>query len=62
MNWHRWLATFLVMLALAAWRKGARSPTLPTPRSIRTTGAMMVAAAEVEAAVACNGQRQSDLV
>jgi hypothetical protein len=54
MNWHRWLATLFVMLALAACVQGGQVRYAPyTPHDREVTGA--------GAALACSGQGQSDL-
>jgi hypothetical protein len=45
MNWHRWLATLLVMLALAACAQGGQDPMRPT---LRTTGAVTAVGEAVE--------------
>src|ERR1700738_144252 len=58
MSWHRWLATLLVMRALAACAKGAR-PRLHTRHTrwrMCTTGAVTAPGQTV----ACSGQGQSD--
>ena len=58
MSWHRWLATLLVMRALAACAKGAR-PRLHTRHTrwrMCTTGAVTASGQTV----ACSGQGQSD--
>jgi len=34
MSWHRWLATLLVMRALAAWRQGGQAQAPYTPYSL----------------------------
>jgi hypothetical protein len=54
MNWHRWLATLVVMLALAECPQGGWVPYSPySPENMHERG--------VTVAAACSGQGQSDL-
>ena len=39
MNWHRWLATLFVLLALAACTQGGQAPHAPSsPQNIHDSG------------------------
>jgi hypothetical protein len=52
MNWHRWLATLLITLALTACAQGGQIPYAPySPHDRGGNGG---------GAVACSGQGQSD--
>jgi hypothetical protein len=50
MNWHRWLATLLVMLALTGCAQGGQVPYAPYSPEYMHDRAVMAA----EAAVACS--------
>jgi hypothetical protein len=57
MNWHRWLATLLIMLALAGCAQGSQVPYAPYSPEYIYERAM----AEEVAAAVCSGSGQSNL-